>query len=216
MSTTEDWEAEFIGKITAATTHELRNVLAIVKESAGLISDILNPSNQPGPPQSEKLMRVTGRIDAQVKRGSELLTSLNRFAHSLDHAEDEIDLDDAAQLVPFLCQRAAKKGRYQIEAQAGEQRLTIVLNLLRLQMALHAAVECCLEQLPEGGTLKLRPVRHEQRPSLEFNGEAGGQVVSLDPTEATASNRLATVLEGLSASIERVESAQGFRLVFSG
>ena len=42
MSTTENREAAFIGLITAGATHELRNVLAIVKESTGLIADIVD------------------------------------------------------------------------------------------------------------------------------------------------------------------------------
>ena len=207
MSTTEDREAEFIGKITAAATHELRNILGIVKESAGLIADIVSPfrrevracasvspSDRPGSLQPDKIMRAVGRIEAQVKRGSEFLTSLNQFAHSLDHAEDEIDLEEAARQLPFLCQPVAKQGRHDVQAQPGDQELTVVVNLLRLQMALYAAVECCLEQLPEGGTLNIQPLRHGDRPSVEFSGESGGEEVSLNPTEAAAWNQLAPVV----------------------
>ena len=212
MSTTENREAAFIGLITAGATHELRNVLAIVKESSGLIADIVNSSGSAKP---EKLVRATSRIEAQVKRGSELLTNLNRFAHSLDHAEDEIDLDEAAQQVPFLCQRVARRGRHQVEALPGEQGLRVVVNLLRLQMALYAAVECCLEQLPEGGTLNLHPVRHGGRPSLEFTGEVGGQAVSFAPTEAGTWKKLSAALEDLGACVEKVDAVQGFRLTLT-
>jgi C4-dicarboxylate-specific signal transduction histidine kinase len=215
MSTTEDREAAFIGGITAGATHELRNVLAIVKESAGLIADIVDTSSQPGPPRPDRLRRAVSRIEAQVKRGSELLTSLNRFAHSLDHAEDQIELREAAERISSLCQRAARRGRHQVEARPGDEGLVVVVNLLRLQMALYSAVECCLEQLPEGGTVSLNPVRHGERPSLEFSGEVGGKAVSLAQTEAAAWGRLAAVLADLGASVERVEASQGFRLVLS-
>lgn len=213
MSRTEDREAAFVGQITAAATHELRNVLAIIKESAGLISDIVRASDQAGSPQSEKLMRAVGRIEDQVKRGSEILTSLNRFAHSLDHAEDETDLDEMAQQVAFLCQRAARKGRHIVEAQSGDAGLTVVANLLRLQLALHTAVDCCLEQLPEGGRLILRPSRQGERPALEFNGEVQGEPASLSPTEAAAWDRLAPALDLLSATLEKADTERGFRLI---
>ncbi|MGD2154595.1 MAG: hypothetical protein PVG79_15095 [Gemmatimonadales bacterium] len=215
MSTTEDREAAFIGKITAGATHELRNVLAIVKESAGLIADVVDSSDQLGAKRADRVSRAVGRIEAQVKRGSELLTSLNRFAHSLDHAEDEIDLDEAAQQVSFLCQRVARQGKHQVQAQPGDSGLTVVVNLLRLQMALYTAVECCLERLPAGGTLTLRPVRHGDRPSVEYNGETGEEAFPLAPTEAAAWSRLAAVLENLGASVEKVEASQGFRLILS-
>ena len=215
MSTTEDREAAFIGLITAGATHELRNVLAIVKESTGLIADIINASDRPGAAKPEKLMRAAGRIEAQVKRGSELLTNLNRFAHSLDHPQDEVDLAEVTRQVPFLCQRIARRGRHRVEVRSEESSLRVVVNLLRLQMAMYAAVECCLEQLPEGGTLNLKPVRHEDGPSLEFKGDVEGVAVSFSPTRAQAWQRLAPALEGLSASVQVLDSAQGFRLALS-
>lgn len=216
MSTSEDREAAFVGSITAGATHELRNVLAIVKESAGLIADLVDASDRGGSPKPDALKRAVGRIEAQVKRGSELLTSLNRFAHSLDHPEDEIGLNDMAEQISFLCQRAARKGRHVVQAQPGDKDLAVVVNLLRLQMALYAAVECCLEQLPEAGTLSLQAARHEGRPAFEFKGEAGDEAVSLVPKEAAAWSRLAAVLDDLGASVEESEAPQGFRLVLKG
>lgn len=41
MSTSGSREAAFIGKITASAMHEIRNVSAIVKKSAGLIDDLI-------------------------------------------------------------------------------------------------------------------------------------------------------------------------------
>ncbi|MCP3901564.1 MAG: sensor histidine kinase, partial [Desulfobacteraceae bacterium] len=36
-----DDKAAFFGKITASITHEIQNVLAIIKENAGLMEDFL-------------------------------------------------------------------------------------------------------------------------------------------------------------------------------
>jgi hypothetical protein len=85
MSTPEDRNAAFVAEVTAGTTHEIRNVLAIVKESAGLIGDLIYAFNRRGSLDQDKLTRSLGRIDAQVARGTELLSNLSRFAHSLDH-----------------------------------------------------------------------------------------------------------------------------------
>ncbi|MGD8867091.1 MAG: hypothetical protein PVI01_05665 [Gemmatimonadales bacterium] len=216
MSTPENREAAFIGQITAGATHELRNVLAIVNESAGLIADIVSSPELRGLPKSEKLMRAVGRIETQVKRGSDLLTGLNRFAHSLDHAEDEVDLDELVQQIGFLCQRMARKGRHQVRAEPGQGGLTVVVNLLRLQMGIYAAVECCLEQLPEGGTLNVQPVRQGDRVAVEFKGEAAGKEIPLEPSELGAWSQLTTVLAELGASLDKVDAALGFRLTLPG
>jgi C4-dicarboxylate-specific signal transduction histidine kinase len=211
----DEREAAFIGKITASATHELRNVLAIVKESAGLIEDIVEASGQHGSPNADRLMRAVSRIRDQVKRGADLITSLNGFAHSLDHAEEEVDLNQAVQQVSFLCQRRANQKRQFVEPHPGDEDLGVVLSHLRLQMAICAAVECCLEQLPERATVTVHACWQNGQPSLEFNGAVAGEAVSLTPTETASWNRLAEILDNLGAAVETADGGQGFRLVLS-
>jgi len=214
MSTPDDRDTAFIGKITASATHELRNVLAIIKESAGLIEDIVESSDQRGSAQADRLMRAVGRIRDQVKRGADLLTSLNKFAHSLDHDEEKVQLNQAVEQVSFLCQRGARQRRQFVEGQPIDEDLAVFLSHLRLQMAICAAVECSLEQLPEGAKVTVQPGRGEP-PSLEFMATVGSEAISLAPTEAAAWNRLKEVLDKLGASVEEADTEQGFRLVLS-
>jgi len=214
MSTPDDRDAAFIGKITAGATHELRNVLAIVKESAGLIADIVESSDQRGSPHADRLMRAVGRIREQINRGADLITSLNKFAHSLDHDEEKIDLNQAVQQVSFLCQRGARQRRQFVEGQIIDRDLAVYLSYLRLQMAICATVECCLEQLPEGAKVTVQPGQGDP-PSLEFLAEVGSDQVSLALTEAAAWTRLQEVLDELGASIEKTDAAHGFRLILS-
>jgi signal transduction histidine kinase len=75
-------EAAFIARMTASTTHELRNVLAVVKESAGLVEDLTLAFQQRRPVNPDKMLQATRRIDAQVARGADLLTSLSRLART--------------------------------------------------------------------------------------------------------------------------------------
>ena len=39
-------EIAFFGKVTASITHEIQNVLSIIKESSGLIDDVLSFSGK--------------------------------------------------------------------------------------------------------------------------------------------------------------------------
>lgn len=41
MKENENSEIVFFGKITAGITHEMKNVLAIIKESSGLMEDLI-------------------------------------------------------------------------------------------------------------------------------------------------------------------------------
>ena len=77
-------EIAFMGKITAGITHEMNNVLATIKESGGLMEDIFALCRDQQIPHQDKFTRSLTTIKEQVKRGVELSTRLNRFAHSMD------------------------------------------------------------------------------------------------------------------------------------
>ena len=168
MIASEDRGAAFVAQVTAGTTHEIRNILAIVKESAGLIEDLIFAFKRRGSLDQDKLTRSLQRIDAQVARGTELLANLNRFAHSLDPVQDAIDVTREIQQLVYLCQFRARRKRHVLQVQPGGQNLTAVVDPFRFQMSLFGAVECCLEQLPEGSTVLISADRRENRPTVEF------------------------------------------------
>jgi C4-dicarboxylate-specific signal transduction histidine kinase len=213
MGAPEDRDAAFVAKITANATHELRNVLAIVKESAGLVTDVIHSLGGRALSNPDKVVRAIGRIDAQVNRGAAFLANLNRFAHSLDRAREEIDLNQEAQQTAFLCQRLARRGRHEIRVQSGDQALPVGVNSLWLQMALFAAVECCLDQLPEAGTVTIRTARQGDRPSLEFVAEAGQEAVAPFATGTASWGQLLQLLDRLGASIEASNTERRFLIV---
>ena len=212
MSRPEDRDAPFVAEVTAGTTHEIRNILAIVKESAGLIEDLISAFNKRGSLDQEKLIRSLGRIDAQVARGTELLSNLNRFAHSLDPVQDAIDVTREIQQVASLCQFRARGRRHLLQVQPGGENLTVVVDPFRFQMSLFAAVGCCLEQLPEGSTVSISMGRKDDRPTVEFSGQGGDEATLPTPTEAMGWSRLVELADGLGASVEVTESAYGFRI----
>jgi C4-dicarboxylate-specific signal transduction histidine kinase len=213
MSTSENREAAFIASVTAGTTHEIRNVLAIVKESAGLIEDLVRSFGRQGPQHEDKITRAVSRIDAQIGRGATLLSNLNRFAHSLDHARDEVDCDQEVQQVASLCQFRARRKRQTFRIEARDRSLTAFVSPFRLQMALFTAVDCCLEQLPEGSTVRITTDRRQDRPVVEFAGEEIGKTALPAPAEAADWKRLVDILGSFGASVEADDAAYGFRLI---
>ena len=212
MSRPEDRDAPFVAEVTAGTTHEIRNILAIVKESAGLIEDLIFSFNKRGSLDQEKLIRSLGRIDAQVARGAELLSNLNRFAHSLDHDQDAIDVAQEVEQAACLCRFRARRRRHLLDVQPGGQNLTTLVDPFRFQMSLFAAVGCCLEQLPEGSTVSISTDRKGDRPTVEFTSQGGDEAKLPTPTEAAGWSGLVELAAGLGASVEVAGSAYGFRI----
>lgn len=211
----ENPEATFLARMTASTTHELRNVLAVVKESAGLVEDLTLASQHQQSVSPDKFLHAARRIDAQVARGAALLTSLNRLAHGLDHLEQSLDLGQHVEQVASLCQRFARQRRQRIELEVGAETRTVEANALRLQMALVSAIDCCLEQLPEESVVTLRVAGSVDRPCIVITGAAAAGVTSA-PAGSASWPRLVALLDQLSASVEAGDEPFGFRLVFAG
>ena len=212
MTASQGREAAFVAQVTAGTTHEIRNILAIVKESAGLIEDLIDAFNRRGSLDQDKLTRSLGRIDAQVARGTELLSNLNRFAHSLDPVEDPIDVTRELQQVVSLCEFRARRRRHVLQVHPGRRNLTVAVDPFRFQMSLFAGVGCCLEQLPEGSTVSISADRRDDRLTVEFAGQGGDEAMLPAPNEARGWSPLVELADGLGASIEVAESAYGFRI----
>lgn len=171
MTTPRELEAAFVEQITAGATHELRNVLAIVKEAAGLIDDLLDAGADSGELDRSKVAWATGRIRAQVDRGTALVGALNRFAHSLGGGDEPLDLQRTVAEVALLGQRFVRKRQVQLRVRDGDGELTVTANALRTYMALSAAVECCAGQLSAGGAVVLGAEIWEGDPAVRFTAE---------------------------------------------
>ena len=96
-------QVAFFGRITASITHEMKNVLAIIKETSGLMQDILAFSNEGVCPHEDKLKGTLHTISEQIERGVELTSRLNRVAHDPDELTQSV-LDCGNRLrIDFHC-----------------------------------------------------------------------------------------------------------------
>lgn len=206
-------EAAFIAGVTASTTHEIRNILAIVQESAGLIEDLVRSCERSKSLDQNKLLRALGRIDAQVNRGAEVLSHLNRLAHSVDHEKQETDLAELVRRVVFLGQLLAKRTRHTLQARGIEHHCSVVTAPLYLQMALFSALRCCLEQLPEGTTVTISLTSEGDRHTIEFSAADRRSSPPPDLTRAGEWPALLRILERFPASVEISQGGYGFRLL---
>jgi C4-dicarboxylate-specific signal transduction histidine kinase len=213
MASHDNQEAAFVAKITAGATHEFRNVLAIVKESAGLIEDLLSFGGRQGAPDREKVLRAVNRIRAQVNRGAELMTALNRFAHCLDRPEGPRDLLEEVRQVAFLSQRDARPGRHRLEVAEASVSAQVSLDALWLQMALFAAVRCCLDVVPDGGWVLLSVRRPDDRVAVEFTGSADGSESIPPITGSSGWSLLGERVEALGGAVELLDDHWGFQLL---
>jgi signal transduction histidine kinase len=207
-------EAAFMGRITAGVTHEMKNVLAIIKESAGLMEDILALTKDSPAPDSERFTRVISSINKQVERGVDLSTRLNAFAHSPDTRQAEIDLNILLDQVACLSARFARLKRVGVSATPQPEPVTLLNDPLRLHMLFVDCIDRLLQVAPAGSAIHMEPVKLGRgRVEVRFSPE-GGQQTAAQPVGSDALEGLRPSAEAVKGTIEPGEPPVWFTIVF--
>lgn len=213
----------FFGKMTANLTHEVKNILAIIQESAGLMEDIMAISPLSQGKYQEKFDNSMATIKGQLQRGMDLTTQFNRFAHLPDRSCAELDLAQSVRQFCTLSERFARLRHIGLEAGSGPPAGgpgSLKTNPILLFMAMFHGLESCLSALPEKTRIRVTASAHGGRPAIEFtcDGEnlpaAGEFFQKLQATSAWG--ELGDAMEQLQAKIECFGDTPGFRLVFYG
>lgn len=176
---------EFFGTVSASISHELKNALAIINESAGLLEDFTLMAQKGLPLDPERLGTVAGRIQRQIQRADGIVKNMNRFAHSIDDPLRDVDPGDIARFVAALSQRMADRQSVTLEVEGEDLGSTILIDPYCLQ---HLVWRCIRFALPLAGAGKRIGMKVEQttdkihirlngleefpnQPSAEFPGE---------------------------------------------
>ena len=173
-------ELAFFGKIAASVTHELRNVLAIINESNGLMADILVMLKETPFPQRERFQRSVQKIGEQVQRGVEITSRFNRFAHSMDDPCTNVDLNSIIIQTVSLAKRFARLQNVELKSAVSDRPIMLLTNAFRVQMALTRAIDAfvrCMSGL--GGSILMLVRESVDSPGLDFcfEGESCEKVV---------------------------------------
>jgi len=215
MNENENTEIIFFGRITAGITHEMKNVLAIIKESSGLMEDLMLLDRDSAFPHSDRMMRALATIKEQVQRGVDLTVHLNRFAHEPDVDIQSVDLADQVQRLIALSQRFARLRNVILKIDPPNLSIQIKTRSVHLQMLLFAGIECCLHILEKGGQVCLRPLLQDGKTRIQILCQ-GDDLTDAAFTESLGRcekwpllRELATILGG---TVEPYEPARGISI----
>ena len=160
---------QFFGKMSASISHEIKNVLAVINENAGLLEDICFMADRGKPGDIARLKKIAGDVKDQVRRADRIVTAMSRFAHSADEPCTATDLGELTALLGLLAMRFAAMRGVAIQTLAPSAPVLVttfpfgLLNLLWicLDCAMTAAgsgktVELVAEKTTEGGLVRFR------------------------------------------------------------
>lgn len=101
----------FFGKVSASISHELKNVMAIISETAGLLGDLSDMAATGKPIAPDMLRSCTDSIVEEIQRGFSTIRQMNRFAHSVDTPVVSVNLMETLDLTINLSEYLSFSGK---------------------------------------------------------------------------------------------------------
>jgi|GEM_PF-802796 len=158
-------DALFMGRMTAQATHEMQNILATIRESAGLMEDLLAMGGE-GFAHAERFKKGLGVLAAQVERGMTLSEQLNYCAHAPEVCPAGSEVNDALRALAVLFTRIAARHRVRLAFAPGRAGLRTSLRAVEVMDLAGLALDCALPLLARDAELCLRAVAQGQAPAL--------------------------------------------------
>jgi signal transduction histidine kinase len=179
-----DEDLTFFGKVSASISHELKNILAIISETAGLLGDLTQKATRDGKIDLELINTCSNEIVEEIQRGFAAIKQMNRFAHSVDSAVESVDLIEVLRLMTGLAGFLSFAGKVRLDS--GEQIDGLMRTCpFRVQNLIYQTLIFAFESAGPDGEIQISLQR-------ETNGDArftfaglGSKSTRLFPAEQT-------------------------------
>jgi signal transduction histidine kinase len=89
----------FFGKINASISHELKNILAIISETAGLLNDLTVLAEKGKKIDLNMFKTCSQDIEEEIQRGFATVKQMNIFSHSVDTSLKSVNPLDVLKLM---------------------------------------------------------------------------------------------------------------------
>ncbi len=173
------------GRIAASVSHELKNVLAIINENAGLLEDMIFMSEKGMPFDPVRLKLLAETISGQVYRGSDILRNLNRFAHTTDDPVKMIDVGETVSLMTALCDRFAVMRNVSLNITSPEQAVVVNTHVFIAETLIYRCLKFAIDGLSKGHRIEIRTEKKEQGAQIHFltSEQPGGNFPTAEEKE---------------------------------
>ena len=160
----------FFGEMSATVSHDIKNVLAIINENAGLLQDMLAMHARGMALNPERLETLAQSIDRQVARGDRMVKNMNQLAHSADHPTESVDVVATIGLLVDLAGRLiAMKGQAP-HIEAPEAPVTVITNRFFLQRLIWACLCRALDACAADRRITISVEKAARAVHLRFSG----------------------------------------------
>ena len=194
---------QFYSKISASISHEIKNSLAVLNESAGYLEDVTLMAKKGMNVDMERLQTLAGTMLKQVQRTDTIVKNMNRLAHSLDDPASQIDLNTLLELMINLSERTTVTRGFKVSAAVSDAPITITTHPFFVQNLIWLILDFAMNVTGDAKTIELQPAKAESGAKISFTG--------LDKLTETAFNdflseRVRLILSALNGTLQPDET----------
>jgi C4-dicarboxylate-specific signal transduction histidine kinase len=189
---------QFFGRISASISHELKNVLGIFNENAGLLEDLTYMADQGKPIDPARLGKMAETLKRQIGRADEILKNMNRFAHTIDESVTKVNLHETISLFLALTERFTTMRGYKLDLQPSAGPLMIPTAPFFLLNLLWLCLEFSMSAAGEEKSLNLSIEEKENRFQINFQRLHG---INQEQAQAFPSETVKELLSMLGADL---------------
>jgi light-regulated signal transduction histidine kinase (bacteriophytochrome) len=191
----------FFGKTNRLISHELKNVLAIISETLGLLGELTELSKTGVELKPGKLSGLSESIIEEVERANAIIRNMNTFAHSVDEFITEVDIRQALSLVIELSQldSAFRKTKLRL---AKSETCIIYTSPLFLEMLIYQVLNYALRGAGPGDEIRISFDCKDNDARITFSG------IASNITDEFPTKKEALFAEALSGKVS-IDAAAG-------
>jgi signal transduction histidine kinase len=189
---------QFFGKISASVSHEIKNVLAIIGENAGLLQDLAALAERGKSIDPDRLTRLSKGILKQIQRADTIMQHLNKLAHSVDNHVATTELGELVELVTQLCARFTSLKGVTLEKKPPADPVMVATNPFLLENLVGLCIDVATDLAGASKSVMLEVETTEPGARIRFTGL---EVTAGEATGLFKSESVTALLAALKAVI---------------
>jgi len=149
-------QLSFIGKVLAVFSHEINNHLAILKESAGLIGDLIELGKTSSRKELKEILKITQAIKNQIEQTTYFCNKLNGFGHGMEKPLSAFNIHKSIEELMVLLGRVMNQKIVCLEKDFAANMPLFYSNPLKIQFLIFCLIEKHLRRLDKNSRIIIK------------------------------------------------------------
>lgn len=170
-------QLESFGRLMAGFSHDMKNHLGIIRESNGLMDDIIAMGGCGEDEMSvERLRKSISAIERRVVLAANMFHHLSGFAHRPDTPHSSFPINDLVTEEYVFLERFSRLRQIDVILEPGEGLTAVYNDPALLQHVIYRVYILCLDQLESGDSLFIITGQNEKNAEISFRLVGAAQV----------------------------------------